>query len=211
MNLQYKTAENKVKLNEQELEIKKDRIWILSAFILILLMAGALVFILWKNAIHKKNIHQLFLKERAMDTQVAALRNLIPTTPSYSEEESMGALINRCVNLIERDKLYLNPEFSRDELAQLLGTNRSYLSQAINAFDPNGFRSFINRYRINESKELLWAVASEATNIPVGNIWQLAGFNSQPTYYRTFKAYTNLTPKEYLEQVKQELAQKKKE
>ena len=129
--------------------------------------------------------------------------------PIEESPELIRELAIKIQQLVVEEKLFLQPDFSREKLAQQLGTNRSYLSQAINELDPGGFRAFIHKYRIQAAKELLWQIATQESDCTPQLVWQRAGFNSLKTYYRTFKAFTDLTPGEYLEQIELEIKQGK--
>ena len=123
------------------------------------------------------------------------------------DEGTPNFYFKRIQSLIEKEKLYLNPDFSREDLAQILGTNRSYLSQVINDSEGGGFRMLINKYRVNEAKSIIWSIAQKTSDIPVTKIWESTGFNSNQSFYRIFKSITNLTPKEYLNEVIREVGQ----
>jgi len=113
----------------------------------------------------------------------------VTAIPIEESPELIRELAVKIQQLVVEEKLFLQPE----KLAQQLGTNRSYLSQAINELDPGGFRTFIHKYRIQAAKELLWQIATQESDCTPQLVWQRAGFNSLKMYYRTFKAFTDLT------------------
>jgi YesN/AraC family two-component response regulator len=82
-------------------------------------------------------------------------------------------------------------------MVMLLGTNRNYLSQAINQHTDEHFTQIINRYRVNEAKRLLEQRTNTEDEFPPEEVYTIAGFNSTTSYYRIFKHFTGLTPKEY--------------
>ena len=98
--------------------------------------------------------------------------------------------------LFETKKLYLNPNLDIDLVIKELGTNKKYLYYAINSNSEN-FRSFLNRYRIEEAKELIRNSIKNNTSPNFTEIYESTGFNSNVTFYRAFKSVTGLTPKEY--------------
>jgi AraC-like DNA-binding protein len=213
LNLKYEVADKENKIYQQELEIKKSRIWLIALSLGTLLFGALVFFIAWKNAFHKKNIQQLFRKERELEKEVERLQHILAKSPSLgvvtdeTDDGTPNFYFKRIQSLIEKEKLYLNPDFSREDLAQILGTNRSYLSQAINDSEGGGFRMLINKYRVNEAKSIIWSIAQKTSDIPVTKIWESTGFNSNQSFYRIFKSLTNLTPKEYLDEVIREVGQ----
>ena len=74
-----------------------------------------------------------------------ATSSLHPDNHAQFVEKARTALLE--------EKLYLQPEFTIRELAKYVGTNSSYLSQAINQHLGTSFKDFINAYRIAEAKK----------------------------------------------------------
>ena len=89
-------------------------------------------------------------------------------------------------------KLYLNPKLTISEVANAIGTNRTYLSNYFNNTLQTTFYDFINNFRIeNASKQLL-----ESTQ-PLHSIEEVAeqsGFNSVSTFRRAFVKNTGMSP-----------------
>ena len=216
LNLKYEVAEKEKKIFQQSVEIRKNKIWLISIGFGAFVLATISFFFFWKNRMHKQNLQLLYQKERKLEMEVADLRKILPVEWSPSgkaggnETETLNDLLRRTHLLMEKEKLYLNPEFNRDDLAQILGTNRSYLSQAINEVEEGGFRTLINKYRVNEAKSMIWKIAQKHSDQSLTKIWELVGFNSNQSFYRIFKFFTSLTPKEYLDQVILEIKEDKK-
>jgi YesN/AraC family two-component response regulator len=212
LNLKYEVKEKDNAILQQQLELKNSRF-------LLFLVLGSLVILAflafsysWRHKLQKEVITMLFHKERELEKEIHRLRNLYPTsppsaplTPEEQEQDFILQLFLKAGETMESKNLYLNPEFSLHEFVQLLNTNRSYLSQAINEYADGGFRAFLNRYRVEHAKTLVWAIASGDTQIPLGDIWQHADANSNKSFYRFFKNVTGITPKEYLDELKLEM------
>ena len=94
--------------------------------------------------------------------------------------------------LFERDCVYLNPRLRLSELATLLGTNRTYLSQFINQCCDSSFYDFVNDYRIHHAKLLL-----HSTDDNLDIIAMNSGFNSLSTFRRAFIQREGMSPIEY--------------
>ena len=56
----------------------------------------------------------------------------------------------RMESMVENDRLYLDPKLSLGQLAERLGTNRTYLSQYFNEVKGVTFYDYINAMRINK-------------------------------------------------------------
>lgn len=83
--------------------------------------------------------------------------------------------------LFEKEHVYLNPRLRLSELASMLGTNRTYLSQYFNQSCGSTFYDFVNDYRIHYAKILL-----HSTDDTLETIAMKAGFNSLSTFRRAF-------------------------
>lgn len=122
-----------------------------------------------------------------------------------SDEDSAGAenigLSNLYLGLlkrIERDKLYLNPAFSLQDLSELLNRRERYISQAVNEIGKTSFPNLINNLRINEARRLM----TENPDLPISEIMKKTGFGSRQSFYRNFKQATGFSPSEYQQQAK---------
>lgn len=104
------------------------------------------------------------------------------------DEDSAGVQTGRVAwqkDLIQRivdERLYLRPDLKLNELALLLGTNRTYLSRAISNETSSTFSDFINRLRIGEAIKLREA----SPDMPVADIAAQCGFASYSSFHRNF-------------------------
>ncbi|MBL7738864.1 MAG: helix-turn-helix transcriptional regulator [Chitinophagaceae bacterium] len=98
---------------------------------------------------------------------------------------------------MEKDKPYLEPELSLNDLAKRLGTNTSVLSKVINDGTGRNFNDFINSYRVQEVIQKL-KEGEQKTQTLLGIAYD-CGFNSKATFNRSFKKVTEKTPKEFIE------------
>ena len=99
-------------------------------------------------------------------------------------------LMHRICQLMEEHKLYLNPNLKITDLAIALGSNRSTISACINSQRDCSFPQFVNTYRMALAQELLMS----QPDIKIAEVWMNAGFSSEASFYRIFKAATGTTP-----------------
>ena len=111
--------------------------------------------------------------------------------------EKIEALTGRVIDLMEREKIYQEPELTLQQLAQKLETPAHNLSLAINEGLKKNFYDLVNGYRVEEAKRLL--VEPNSNNYTVLSIGFEAGFNSKTTFNTVFKKFTGLTPTAYRE------------
>ena len=100
--------------------------------------------------------------------------------------------------LMEKEKLFLQPNLKLSEVAFALNTNRTYI---YNALMDNGsgehlsFSDYVNQYRIRYSLELL---EKHAGNKQIEDMIYESGFASKAAFYHNFKKFVGMTPNQYL-------------
>jgi AraC-like DNA-binding protein len=93
-------------------------------------------------------------------------------------------------------KIYRNPRVTINDVANAVGTNRTYLSAYLNSVLHTTFYDYINGYRIEYiSKDLL--KEDELPGKTMDEIAELSGFNSTTTFRRAFQKKTGITPMAY--------------
>lgn len=120
--------------------------------------------------------------------------DVLPMTYMISIEEQQRIAQN-IIELIEKEKIFQNSKLSVYELADILKTNKTYISVSINNVLKKNFRQFINEYRIEEAKKLL--VDPKFNHISIEGIAQTVGFISKSTFNVTFKKQAGVIPSEY--------------
>jgi AraC-like DNA-binding protein len=104
--------------------------------------------------------------------------------------------IKKLDQLMLKEKPFLNAELNLSEMADLLGTSSSWLSEIINGGKNMNFNDFINSYRVEEVKRQLDDEKHKV--ITLVSIAYDSGFNSKATFNRVFKKMTGVSPTEYI-------------
>lgn len=102
---------------------------------------------------------------------------------------------DRLTKVMEKESLWRNPDLTLVELAAILGTNRTTLSNLIREEGYENFYSFINSFRI---KEFIFLI----NNCEVKNLHETfydVGFRSKTTAISYFRKETGTTPSEYIQ------------
>ena len=97
-------------------------------------------------------------KEKAQNRRIEELEEklkVLSHEPSRPLTDKSGELFDRLGKLMRKDKVYKEKNLTRDKVAALLGTNRTYLSQIINEKTGMSFIYYINSFRIEEALETL--------------------------------------------------------
>lgn len=143
------------------------------------------------------------LLEGRMEASTKQMKSVIEENPVTSTSMNKGASIHSPENsylqqldeLIQHQKLYKDPQLSRESIAAELGISAGYLSQLLSAQADVNFSSYINRYRIEEVKTLL--KDPECDKYSLMAIGREAGFQSKSAFYTTFKKMVGMTPHQF--------------
>ena len=102
-------------------------------------------------------------------------------------------LMQRISELIEDNKLFLNKDLKITDIAAEFGIHRNVISACINSQLGCAFTQFINGYRIEYAKQLM----RQHPDMKLNHIGLESGFANETSFFRTFKAFTNMTPNEW--------------
>ena len=105
------------------------------------------------------------------------------------EEKEIAAKVK---TLMEVDKLYHEPAFSRADLARELDISENTLSRVINVAFGKSFPRLLNEFRVDDAKRMLHDHA-----IPIQVVASEVGFNSLASFNRAFRDITSITPSQY--------------
>ena len=111
-------------------------------------------------------------------------------TQSLSKE-----LMQNLVHLFDEGKIYKENDISLEKLADRLNTTRHNASQVINEHFEMNFHELINKYRINEAKQIL--DTDNQRNLNIIDVAYEVGYNNKVTFNKAFKKDTQVTPSEY--------------
>ncbi len=89
-------------------------------------------------------------------------------------------------------RLYLKPQLKLGDMAEAVGTNRTYLSRYLNEVLHTNFYDYVNGLRIKEAVEMM-----SQSEYSIQTIASIVGFNSYSTFRRTFIATYGKSPQEY--------------
>jgi AraC-like DNA-binding protein len=121
------------------------------------------------------------------------------STLSEKTEEHHQKLMDTMKNL----KPYLNPDLNLEMLAANVDVSAGYLSQIINKKEKVNFYDFVNRYRVEEAKNIIRNPKFRHYSLLA--IGQEAGFNSKTTFNAAFKRYAGATPSQFKNEMERQL------
>lgn len=178
-------------LLQTELELKKRTLqyYVLSSILLVLLLAGYIVYnrrLKQKNIMLVRQIEELGKQTEQLNMLRKALNQNPGTAPTENE------LFLQIERIMTDRHPYLDANLTRHDLSVLAGTNENYLAEAIRRGMDITFTEYLNHYRLQHARMLL--SDSEDT---IETIYLASGFTSRQTFYRLFKTQFGLPPTEF--------------
>lgn len=110
-----------------------------------------------------------------------------------------GQLTARILEIMNDRSVFCDPEFSLDILADMVGSNTTYISQIINGTFNKNFRLFLSEYRVKEACKLL--ADSNNKKYSIETIAFMVGFKSKSNFNPIFKEVTGVTPSFYIKSI----------
>lgn len=205
----YELNEKEARISQQAFQLK------IRTITLICILSGALLalFFLWrlwhqncvirnKNKALVKRINEQFPMQEEMDrSQLGVEKDL--SFPEKVEDESgdneeqdkqMNKMIFEKLDyIIKRDKMYLSPDLSREELTRIVRMNNTRFAKMIKENTDTNLNGYINNLRLNYAIHLM----KEQPDYTLRAIAESSGINSMPTFHQLFKGRTGMTPSEF--------------
>lgn len=137
----------------------------------------------------------LFRPELFIDREPEAVSN----SPKRLSETELNLHTQKLLELMEREKPYLNPKLKLSDLATKMSVNTGILSLIINQGTGKNFNDFVNEYRVTEFKTRL--ASGDHQNFTLLAIALDSGFNSKSSFNAIFKKITGSTPNQFKNQL----------
>lgn len=114
-------------------------------------------------------------------------------------EEECRRLAGELELLMQRDRLYVNPNLKIADLAAILNVSTYTLSYLFNQYLDKNYYDYLNDYRIEEFKRLV--DKDEYSKYTLTALAELCGFSSRTSFFRYFKKVIGITPNEYIRSI----------
>lgn len=117
------------------------------------------------------------------------------------DDEIAAAYAKEARDLMDKEKLYRNPDLTLPMLAKKLKLSANTLSQVLNGYCGQTFYNFVNSYRLEEVASMMRD--PEFDDKSVLELLLEAGFKSKSTFNPVFKKWTGKTPSEYRKEIQE--------
>lgn len=189
-------------------EHTKERIlWMVAAFALIALLLLVLLYISRRRIregyrrLYQQNVELLAADEVRRQTMEAEPAPVAKYSHNQMDEDVMDELWLQIKRVMETSEEIYHDPFGVDQLADLLGAKRNYVSQTINTKTGEAFPALLNEYRIREACRRMNDLENYG-NYSVEGIAQSVGYNSRSHFAKLFKAATGVPPSAYMKMCK---------
>lgn len=102
-----------------------------------------------------------------------------------ASQNDQRAMKNQLEQLMMQERIFLRQDLRLDDVALMLGTNRTYLLATLRNEMGMTFKEYINRQRIAYAEELMRRVP----NISKIEVASQSGYGTPSSFYRNMKAY----------------------
>lgn len=137
--------------------------------------------VMWQMVIHySRNYHPIVIENTPMDN-----------APLPKRGYPFADILDK---VVEEQQLYLNGDLTLDDLAKVLNTNRTYLSNYFNTVKGQSFYFYINGLRIERKAVPMIQQHPEFT---LEYIAAESGFKSISTFRRAFQRHKGMSPGQY--------------
>ena len=161
---------------------------------MLLLLVPSLVFSALQFMLGYAGYHQKFtVSDLLRDMQITEDTQEADTVEESIQQGKMADLQQKLTDAVSRNKLYLQPDLKITDVANLLHTNRTYVSRVLKEQIGTTFADFINHQRIDHACQLM----EQQPQLPTAEVASQSGFSSQSSFYRNFKLYKGCSPKDY--------------
>lgn len=202
--------ENQIKQGRIEVVQKEKRIQQQTFILIIIVIVLLLLYYLYRRknrlyisivkqnqeAIKRENDMQRHIED--LEQRCKAEVNSEKYAASSLSEEKSDELFRVLERTMREKKIYKDNMLTKEKVADLLGTNRTYLSRIINEQSNLSFTHYINSFRIEEAVRLL---SDPDNDTPLKAISAELGFNSISTFYSLFQSSIGMTPSQYRRKV----------
>lgn len=203
-------VESLVRLNEAKLTRQQDELTSGRRHITVLMCIGCvllvIILLLWHLYRRKEAlIRSIVAREKESLVREKLLRQAVEQARSETTvadkgpsgtigEDKTEDLMVRFNELMSEKRLYTDSSLTISSVTEMLHTNRTYLSQAINRTFGKSFPLVVAEYRVRAAIELM---SDPACNLPFKAIAADVGFSSASAFFTTFRNVVGMTPSAY--------------
>ena len=186
----YQTHEKEMALEKSKVETRVHRILLISAILIIVLFS----YLLYRSSKYNKVLmaknRKLYEEIEQREQEQQQVIEKLEAAPESSLNANQQLYCQIC-EIMKNPDFFCEPETNQDSIAAMVGTNRTYVYDAIRECSNQTPADFINSYRLRHAANLL-----ATTDQSVALIAELCGL-SRRTFYRLFNDTYSMSPSDY--------------
>lgn len=114
---------------------------------------------------------------------------------SDSNDDMYRELFLKAERAMRTEKMFKQKNISMDSLAAQLGTNRTYLSKAINTYSGMTMYRYLDMWRIKEAVRI---ITESHSRVLLKQLSDDLGYSSPSVFYKAFKRETGCLPSQFM-------------
>lgn len=195
-NFDRQTA--RVKLQQKDMQImrQKQGIGLIAGALLVVLVLAAAIYTNYR--LRDRMYRRLVIKYNDMLRREQALQEA-GRKEADAEDGKLRELFGELDRMMTQERLYERKNLTIEEAARLLGTNRGYLSRAVNSFAGVSFNAYVNSFRI---KAAVSALSDRTDTTPIKVLADRLGYNNLTSFYNNFFKETGVPPSKFRQEIR---------
>lgn len=210
----YETHEREAELQEQKEQVKMRGVLLAaSGVVLVILLVLFVLNVRHTRIIRRKNTAMVTtigdllnykdeldkMKEKMREAAGNPTEDACPAeceekeTTDPKEEEKNRMLFEELDSVVTCEKLFLNPDLSRDDFVKLTGLNKNKVGKILHQNTGLSTTGYINKKRLEYAAKLL----KNSPDNTIQNVADACGLPNVPTFNRLFRSKFGMTPSEY--------------
>ena len=189
LSVVYESRDKDIQLVQKDAEIRRNRLFlVMAAFIILLSLTAIAIIIRYNRIIQRKNKAVV----RSIEEKLQLLQIADNSRVANKDDAADRELFLRIDKTIREGQLFLQPDFTRDTLCQMLNINKTQCSSVIKAYANSSFPTYVNRLRLNHAIELM----KLHPNYSIEAIANECGME-RANFHRRFIEEFGITPSEF--------------
>ena len=180
--------EKQIYAKELELSEANRKTMTITFVLVIVVILSSFLFIIYRR--NRKMYRALVLQYRNYSQRMDTKDEV---SEAKEEQSSAHDLYLKLEHLMKVDKIFTQKDLSLDKLAEAAGSNRSYVSKAINNVSGMSFYDYVNMHRIREAARII----SSGDDVTFKALADRLGYNSESIFYKAFSKEIGCTPGQY--------------
>ncbi len=196
--LNYINELKKEEMKAEELTARqRQQQFTILVIIVVLLVVIAFAVLLWRKnqqlQLRNKSLYEHYRQAMRSDADQKQMRY----SHSRLNQDQREALVFQIEEVLADGALICQQDFSLSQLAKLVGSNTTYVSQVINEKFGMTFSNVLGNFRVREACRRI-SESREYENLTIEAIASNVGFKSRTAFINAFKREVGLTPSEYM-------------